>query len=108
MDDPYDVGRCARCNRWQRRRHAYVEVFGPGDKEEWCVTGGCFATWMDGIELVLRARHDPRDAGCTCATCRDRAHAHPATAVVEWAADHGVIGALDDVAVSVPRRHAPA
>lgn len=106
MDDPNDVGQCARCRRWQRRRHAYVEVFGPGDQEEWCVTGGCFATWADGVAVVLRARHDGDDASCTCATCRARANTEPGSDVIEWAADHGAIGALDEVVDPRLHRHA--
>jgi hypothetical protein len=111
MDDPNDIGQCARCRRWQRRRHAYAEVFGPGDREEWCVTGGCFATWRDGVDVVLRARHDGDDTACTCAACRARANAEPGSDAIEWAADHGAIGAIDAPPGrdhSPSRRHARA
>ena len=105
MDDPHDVGQCARCGRWQRRRHAYVEVFGPGDREEWCVTGGCFATWADGVDVALRARHDDGATPCLCASCRAPAVGDAATDadVIAWAADHGVVGPLDGLDVRSAR-----
>lgn len=97
MDDSLDVGQCGRCGRWHRRRHAYVEEFGPGDREEWCVTGGCFETWLTGVEVMLRARHDDGDVDCRCATCREAKSMTPESSVLEWAADHGVAGPIDQL-----------
>lgn len=97
MDDPDDVARCTRCGRWQRRKYAHAEDFGPGDREEWCVTGGCFATWADGVAVALRARHDPDDVGCVCASCREASGVTPDVAVLLWAADRGYSGDLGDV-----------
>jgi hypothetical protein len=68
MAHPDDIGHCARCGRWQRRRYAYVEEFGPDDREEWCVTGNCLATWSNGVELALSGVHTDGD-GCMCASC---------------------------------------
>ena len=64
-----DIGRCGRCGRWQRRRFAHAEQFGPDDWEEWCVNAACFTTWRDGIELRLAAVHNPNAIGCRCASC---------------------------------------
>jgi hypothetical protein len=97
MNDPYDVGQCRRCGRWHRRRHAHAEEFGPGDREEWCVTGGCFETWKTGVVVVLHARHDGDDPDCRCAMCRDRDGLVPDSATLAWAADHGMTGALDEL-----------
>lgn len=90
MEDPRDIGLCSRCGRWQRRRHAYTEEFGNGDREEWCVTGNCNATWRDGVALVLAAQHDPVAERCCCAACRLGDGAEPPNAVVETAADRGL------------------
>jgi hypothetical protein len=96
MNDPFDVGQCRRCGRWHRRRHAYVDEFGPGDLEEWCVTGGCFETWKTGVVVMLHARHDRDLADCCCAECRAASGATPDSTALEWAADHGMSGVLDE------------
>jgi len=95
VDDPYDVGQCRRCGRWHRRRHAYVEEFGPGDREEWCLTGGCFETWKTGVVVMLHANHHADNEDCRCAGCRASAGLVPDSALLEWAADHGVTGRLE-------------
>jgi anti-sigma B factor antagonist len=90
--DRDDIGRCERCGRWQRRRYAYVEEFGPGDREEWCATGNCNATWTDGVVLVMAGRHHADDPSCSCARCRDDSGAMPPSAAVRAAANHGFVG----------------
>jgi hypothetical protein len=97
MDDLYDVGLCRRCGRWHRRRHAYSEDFGPGDREEWCVTGGCFETWKTGVEVMLHARHDSANGDCLCANCRDARGLTPESTVLEEAADVGLMGPLEEL-----------
>jgi hypothetical protein len=94
VDDPDDVARCTSCGRWQRRRFAHAEDFGPDDREEWCVTGGCTATWAAGLAIELRARHDGDDGTCRCATCREAAGLEPHADIVLAAADRGFIGDL--------------
>lgn len=96
MNDLLDVGHCTRCGRWQRRRHAYVEEFGPDDREEWCVTGGCFETWKTGVTVMLHARHDGDEPDCRCAACRELSALTPCSATLEYAADHGVAGPVEE------------
>jgi hypothetical protein len=100
VNHPDDIGRCTRCGRWQRRRHAYAEDFGPDDREEWCVTGGCFATWRDGVTRMASAQHDGADT-CLCATCREARDGTSAQTIVEWAADHGHAGELSELSQGV-------
>jgi hypothetical protein len=97
VDNPDDVARCSRCQRWQRRRFAHAEDFGPGDREEWCVTGGCTATWADGLVVVLRALHDGNDDACCCAACREADGLEPHAGTVLSAADRGFIGDLSEL-----------
>jgi hypothetical protein len=89
VDDPDDVARCTRCQRWQRRRFAHAE--------EWCVTGGCTATWADGLVVVLRARHDGQDGACCCGTCREADGVEPPAEMVLSAADRGFVGDLAEL-----------
>jgi hypothetical protein len=63
-----DIGHCTRCGRWQRRRHAYVEDFGPDDRVLWCATGNCSATWGDEVHLEVAAEH-AASPDCRCAAC---------------------------------------
>ena len=83
-DTALDVGYCQLCGRWQRRRHAYVEVFSADDREEWCVTGDCNATWRVGIVHIETGQPEAR-------------HSNAPPAVVEWAADHGYVGTIDEL-----------
>jgi hypothetical protein len=86
MDHPDDIGRCARCGRWQRRRHAYVEEYGPDDREAWCASGHCVMTWRDGIGRRVAAQHDPAAPDCDCASCLPEDDA----ALMAYAADKGM------------------
>lgn len=63
-----DIGHCTRCGRWQRRRHAYAEDFGPDDRVHWCATGNCSATWDDEVHLEVAAEHSA-SPDCRCAVC---------------------------------------
>lgn len=95
LSDGSDIGWCTRCGRWQRRRHAYVEEFGPDDREAWCITGGCDATWNAGVVLVRSAR--PAQEGSNGATSVTWPHQETVRGLVEWAADHGFIGTADEL-----------
>jgi hypothetical protein len=59
-----------------------VEEFGPGDREEWCVTGGCDATWSNGIVLVAAGRGGGSE---------------PDRRLAEWAADRGYAGTIEEL-----------
>ncbi len=96
-----DVGVCERCQRWQRRRHAFVQ---PGDDRlrELCATRGCSATWDDDVRVVLSAVHDVADPDCRCRACMHCAD--PSAALLERAADRGHVGPV----VTSPHMRAPS